>query len=151
MRFQHTNTLAAAFAGIATAFSHSALSDTRVEPMKIEIIVDGETLTATLNDSAAARDFAAQLPLEVQLKDYHGIEKVFDPPAKLSTAGAPSGYDPDVGDITFYAPWGNIAIFYKDFGYSSGLIPIGRIDGDMALLSRPGPLPARIELAGSPD
>lgn len=24
--------------------------------------------------------------------------------------------------ITYYAPWGNLAIFYRDFGYSAGLV-----------------------------
>ena len=59
--------------------------------------------------------------------------------------GAPSGIDPDVGDITYYAPWGNIAIFYKDFGYAGGLVKLGRIDSGLDVLSSPGRLEARIE------
>ena len=62
------------------------------------------------------------LPLTLTLKDYAGTEKISDLPRKLSTQGAPSGSDPSVGDITLYAPWGNLAIFYRDFGYASGLI-----------------------------
>ena len=34
------------------------------------------------------------------------------------------------GDITIYAPWGNVAIFCKNWSYSKDLIKIGRIDGD---------------------
>ena len=34
------------------------------------------------------------------------------------------------GDITIYAPWGNVAIFCKNWSYSNDLIKIGRIDGD---------------------
>ncbi len=44
------------------------------------------------------------------------------------TKDAPAGYKPSVGDITFYAPWGNLAIFYKGFSYSNGLIVMGKID-----------------------
>lgn len=33
-----------------------------------------------------------------------------------------------MGDIALYAPWGNLAIFYKDFGYARGLIVLARID-----------------------
>jgi hypothetical protein len=39
-------------------------------------------------------------------------------PRKLSTSGARPGSDPDVGDIAYYAPWGNLALFYRNFGYS---------------------------------
>jgi hypothetical protein len=46
----------------------------------------------------------------------------------LSSKGAPAGTDPSVGDIAYYAPWGNIAIFYQDFGFSEGLIKLGHID-----------------------
>jgi hypothetical protein len=40
-----------------------------------------------------------------------------------------------VGDIAYYAPWGNLAIFHKDFGYSDGLIILGKIDGDVDALN----------------
>jgi hypothetical protein len=50
------------------------------------------------------------------LKNYASTEKISYLARKLSTEGAPAGCDPDVGDITYYAPWGNLAIFYKDFG-----------------------------------
>jgi hypothetical protein len=65
---------------------------------------------------------------------------------KLSTKGAPAGVDPDVGEITYYAPWGNLAIFRKDFGYSEGLIRLGKFDGAIALLDTPEELDAAIEL-----
>lgn len=67
---------------------------------KLQIKVNKKTLTATLYDSAATRDFIAQLPLSLTLNDYHGIEKVANLPKKLSKAGSPSGYDPSTGDIT---------------------------------------------------
>ncbi len=35
---------------------------------------------------------------------------------------------PQVGDFAYYAPWGNLAIYYKAFSYSSGLILLGRIE-----------------------
>lgn len=79
-------------------------------------------------DNATSRDFISLLPLSLTLSDYAGTEKVSDLPRRLSTEGAPSGSDPSVGDIALYAPWGNLAIFYKDFGYARGLIVLGRID-----------------------
>ncbi|MBT2621235.1 cyclophilin-like fold protein [Chryseobacterium sp. ISL-6] len=69
------------------------------------------TLTATLDDNPTTRDFIALLPLMVKLDDYASSEKIFYPSKKLSTQNAPAGTDPNLGDITYYGPWGNIAIF----------------------------------------
>jgi len=104
--------------------------------MKIKITTDSTELTATMLDNATSRDFISLLPLTVTLKDYAGTEKVSDLPRKLSTQGAPSGSDASIGDITLYAPWGNLAIFYKDFGYASGLIILGRIVSGVDKLSQ---------------
>ena len=114
--------------------------------MKIRIIVNDRALSATLDDNATARDFAALLPLTLTLRDYAATEKVSDLPRRLSRQGAPAAFDPSVGDITYYAPWGNLAIFHRDFGNSPGLIRLGRLDEGAELLARPGPVTARIEL-----
>jgi hypothetical protein len=104
--------------------------------MKIRIDVDGTSVSATLDDSTASREFASLLPLTLTLEDYNRTEKISELPKKLSTKGAPAGVDPDVGDIAYYAPWGNLAIFYKDFGYSTGLVKLGRIDSRVELFER---------------
>lgn len=114
--------------------------------MKINIRIGDRTLTATLNDSKAAQDFASLLPLSLTLEDYNSTEKISPLPKRLSTSGAPSGFDPSVGDITYYAPWGNLAVFYKDFGYSTGLVSLGTIDAGADILARPGPMQVRVEL-----
>ena len=104
--------------------------------MKIRLTIDDAVLTATLIDGAAARDFASLLPLELTLRDYAGKEKVSDLPRRLTIEGEPAGMDPDVGDLTYYAPWGNLAIFYRDFGYADGLVKLGRIDSGVDALAR---------------
>jgi hypothetical protein len=121
-------------------------SPTKVKIMKIMITVDGKPIRATLADNATARDFADLLPLTVTLEDYSRTEKINYLPKKLSTEGAPSGIDPAIGDITYYAPWGNLAIFYKDFSYSAGLIKLGSIESGGELLNVSGSVKARIEL-----
>ena len=117
-------------------------------PMQIKIEIEGTTLTATLEDSETARDFAALLPLSLTLEDYASTEKVSDLPRRLSTQGAPAGITPKVGYLAYYAPWGNLAIYYKDFGYSSGLVKLGTLDVGIELLRRPGPLKATISISG---
>lgn len=112
----------------------------------ITITVEGQVLRATLNNSKAADDFAKLLPLTLTLEDYAGIEKVSDLPKRLSTEGAPSGSEASAGDITFYAPWGNLAIFYESFRYSKGLIILGKIEGNIEVLKTAGSIKAQIEL-----
>lgn len=123
----------------------SAMPHEEASTMKIRLMVDGKAMTATLADNATARDFVSLLPLTLTLEDYASTEKIAYLPKKLSTAGAPAGVDPDVGDITYYAPWGNLAIFHRDFGYSMGLIKLGRLDGDVGTLAGRGAVKVTIE------
>lgn len=125
----------------------SAAANPEVRSMKIHLIIDGARLSATLEDSAPTRAFIAQLPLTLQLEDYAATEKIATLPQPLPVAGAPAGITPAPGDITFYAPWGNLAIFHAPFRYSKGLLRLGRIDGGLQALRVPGPIEVRIELA----
>lgn len=113
--------------------------------MKIRLVVDGHSLSATLDQTPVARDFASLLPLELMLEDYASAEKIADLPRRLSVAGAPDGTDAAAGDICYYAPWGNLAIFYRGTRYAPGLVRLGRIDGDVATLRAPRRLAATIE------
>ncbi len=114
---------------------------------RIKFIVGTDELYATLDDTASGRDFARLLPLELTLSDYHGIEKVADLPRKLDITGAPSSAAASPGDITLYAPWGNLAIFYKSFPATSGLIRLGAFDGPIEKLLKDGKFRVRIEQA----
>lgn len=116
------------------------------ENMKIRLSINGKAISASLVDSPTTRDFIALLPLTLKLDDYASTEKIAYLPKKLTAQGAPAGVDPDVGDITYYAPWGNLAIFYRDFGYSTGLIKLGRIDAGVDVLATRGSLTATIEM-----
>ncbi|MCB9683420.1 MAG: hypothetical protein H6735_00100 [Alphaproteobacteria bacterium] len=113
--------------------------------MHIQLVIGDQKLPATLDNSAAARDFAAVLPLELTLTDYAHTEKVAQLPKKLDTTGAPSAYAAKVGDLTYYAPWGNLAIFYRDFRRADGLVRLGAIDGPVDALLTAGELRVRIE------
>lgn len=112
--------------------------------MKVEIVVNGEIATATLYDSPTGRDFASLLPLSLTLQDYADIERISDLPRRLSTAQAPEGMTPEAGDMAFYAPWGNLAIFVQGRPYARSLIPVGKIDSGLPALQRQGPLSVQI-------
>jgi hypothetical protein len=127
---------------LAPALTHAEKGGT----MRISMSVGGTALTATLDDNSTTRDFAALLPLTLTLTDYNATEKIGDLPKRLSTTGAPPGSDPSVGDISYYAPWGNLAVFYRDFGYSKGLIKLGTIESGTEVLQGDGPLQVDIRL-----
>ncbi|MEG4218817.1 cyclophilin-like fold protein [Microcoleus sp. Pol14C6] len=122
------------------------LSTEQPNRMKINIKVGNKVITATLIDSKTTQDFISLLPLTLTLEDYANTEKISDLPRRLSTEDAPSGSAPAVGDIAYYAPWGNLAMYYNDFGYSNGLIILGKIDGDIEALNVPGSVEVTIEL-----
>lgn len=105
--------------------------------MKIQINIKGQAtiLTASLESNSAGKAFYELLPLELELTDYNHTEKVTDLPESLPEEGATSGMAPRVGDIAYFAPWGNLAIFYKDFRHSRGLVKLGRINGDVNALT----------------
>ncbi|MCI3223495.1 hypothetical protein GXP76_15140 [Streptomyces sp. NP-1717] len=119
-----------------TSASASPSGADRSTPVDIRVTIDGQSVDATLNDSPAARDLASLLPLTLDLEDFHGTERIADPPRKLTTDDAPEPQAPKTGDLTYYSPWGNLAIFYKDGpSASQDLLVLGHIDADADLLS----------------
>jgi hypothetical protein len=110
--------------------------------MRISIKLGAKVITASLTHSATSRDFISLLPITIELEDYAATEKIGYLPRKLSTAGAPAGIEPATGDVTYY----DLALFHKDFRYSSGLIPLGKIESGLEAVREPGSATATIEL-----
>lgn len=102
----------------------------------IKITVSGTVITARLADNATARDLAAQLPLTLTFNDFNQVEKIAALPRPLSRDGVPAGADPDIGDIGYYAPSGDLVFYYGDVGYFTGIVRIGRFDTGMELIER---------------
>ena len=99
--------------------------------LTMKITVGNQTITATMEDNAAAKDLLSRLPLEITLEDFNNTtEKIFYPNPALNTTGVKGGCAPVPGDITIYAPWKNVAIFCKSWSHSNDLIKIGHIDGN---------------------
>ncbi|WP_309484308.1 cyclophilin-like fold protein [Streptomyces himalayensis] len=97
--------------------------------MAIRVTIDGRPVDGTLNDSPAARDFAELLPLTLDLEDFHQTERIADLPRRLTTSDAPDPAVPRVGDLAYYAPWGNMALYYRDGDSASAdLIVLGHVD-----------------------
>ena len=107
--------------------------------MHIRIAIGSTNMAATLEDNPTARDFVSLLPLTVTLRDFSSAEKVSGAlPKRLSEEGAPATDAGALGDIAYYAPWGNIA-FYRGRGPdASGVIKIAKITSGIEALNRPG-------------
>lgn len=118
------------------------------DAQKIELIVGEQCLTATMEDSAAARAFLKLLPVNTTLEDFNNTaEKIYYPEQRLTAEGCRPGCAPEPGDIAIYLPWGTVAIFCKPVSYSRDLLLIGRLDGDgIRALQVPGDLEARIRI-----
>lgn len=127
-----------AMLSILIMMTGAASAAARENPVKIEFVFKGVTVVGSLEESAAASAFAAQLPMTVKLEDYGSTEKIAWLPEKLRQADAGESMTPRRGDIAYYAPWGNLAIFREDFRHSPGLIKLGRVEEGLASLDQPG-------------
>jgi len=121
----------------------------RKETVKISIRVNGRTVSATVLDNLTARDFVSLLPLNLSLNDLFGREKYGSLPRELSEK-APTTRRYDVGDIGYWSPGHDVAIYYYKDGElipSPGIIPIAKIDSDAEVFNTPGSVNVAIEVA----
>jgi hypothetical protein len=97
--------------------------------------------TATLDDTAPARDFAAMLPVTISMHDLFGREKPGRLPRQLDIDPATREYRYEVGEIAYWSPGNDIAIFYADDGQAipqPGLVRLGTIDAGLDVIATAG-------------
>ena len=121
---------------------------------RIKLTTGTTELYATLKDNSVSRDLLSRLPLVLEFSDFNRTEKIARLPPdspEWDTGNAPDSCDPAPGDITMYAPWGNLAIFYRDYGFSRGLVPLGKLDsgGEEFFASQSGNFTVTITRADS--
>lgn len=103
--------------------------------MRITITVDGTAFTGTLDDNAATRSLLDLLPVALEMADHGGVEKTGRLPAPLALDGLPSGADPGVGDIGYYAPGQDLVLYHGDQASFDGIVVLGRLDGGVDTLT----------------
>lgn len=94
--------------------------------MKINLTINGNNFTATLEDNETTRELLNRLPLELNMSELNGNEKYYYFDDSLPT----NSYRPgsiNTGDIILY---GNdcLVIFYESFNTTYSYTRIGRID-----------------------
>ncbi len=93
--------------------------------MRISVSAGGNTVIFELNGSQAARELYAQLPLSVGVENFSTSEKIFYPPKELDTANAPRAAS-GAGTLAYYAPWGDVVMFYAAYNPAGGLYELGQ-------------------------
>jgi hypothetical protein len=138
-----------AIAGIAlSAASGMEGAASAAEGQRIRIRMGDQSVTATLNNSEAARDLLAMLPLSIQMRDHLRREKTGRIPKPLSerTQGSPTY---EKGDLGYWRPGGNFVIFYRHDGLtipSPGIVLLGKLDAGAEVFDLPGSVNVTVEL-----
>ena len=118
------------FGVISAAYADSIGTNKDIEnseqggAMYISVRAKGNITLFKLNNSHAAKALYEQLPLTIKAEPYSDNEMIFYPPEKLSTDHTPMA-NAKAGTLAYYAPWGDVVMFYKDFGSASGLYELG--------------------------
>ncbi len=89
-----------------------------------------------MNNTPSARNFALQMPMNLKFQKYGDNEQISYLETKLTTDNSSQGFTPRRGDLCYYAPWGNIALFTKDGNFSHGLIKIGEVQEGMQYMDK---------------
>jgi hypothetical protein len=108
--------------------------------MKIQLQLAGKTLTATLRDSKTTRDFASLLPLTLEMDDLFGREKYGRLPRAIAS-GEKLERHYEVGQVVYWSPGPDIAIYYKDDGETipePGIVVLGEVDAQIEEMNVPG-------------
>lgn len=106
------------------------------EIKKVRFVIGGDEIIVRLEDNPTADALYEMLPMDLEFADYNDTEKIAYPSETLPTEGSPDSCDPDVGDLCFYIPWGNLCFFYRDFHYSQSLVPLGTVESGVELLEQ---------------
>ncbi len=137
---------------LAVAAGGAYGADKEAHTSKIRLQIGDTTVTATLADSATSRDFVSLLPLRLTLDDLFGREKFGHLPRAISEGGT-RVRTYKVGQIVYWSPGPDVAVFYRHDGQripDPGIIVIGTIDSGIETLNVSGSLEVTFELAGEP-
>ena len=121
--------------GVAAQNNQTAESTQPAEGVQMRILVDGQELTATLEDNATARAITEQLPMTLPMMDLYGREMCyrFDEAFPANEARTTSF---EVGDIIYWPPRHSFVILYHQDGERFEMQKVGHINADAATVER---------------
>src|SRR6266705_6761950 len=127
---------------------HHASLDKAAKTVKLRLKVADRTITATLIDTEAARDFVSLLPLTLTMNDLFKREKFGHLPRAISKEGK-STHAYAIGQLAYWSPGPDVAVFYRHDGEripDPGIIVIGKLGAGVEALDVPGSVRVKFEL-----
>jgi hypothetical protein len=109
--------------------------------LRIELVVGDEIATATLHETTEAREFAAMLPVTVDMEDPFGQAKTGQLSGALDVADAVRSRRYAAGDLSYWSPSGKLAIVYDALNRSvppPGLVRLGAVDAGLGAIASSG-------------
>lgn len=131
-----------------TGITHTSANGSyeSVEGTQIKMITENTEVIITLNDSRAAADLVAMLPLELTLIERNSFAKGMTLPEQLSSVEATTR-EYEIGDFGYWNAGPDLAIFYDDIYEQTivEVIPLGHAEsGAETMASEAGTV--RLEL-----
>ena len=114
----------------------------RQEESRMWMTIGDRRFAITLTDNAAARAFAAQLPLALDMSELNGNEKHAELPKKLAANASRPGTIRN-GDLMLYGT-DTVVVFYSTFESSYSYTRLGRVDDPADLPVALGPRGVRV-------
>ena len=130
----------AASSGADQEASKKILNGLPLSTMQVKITSQGHTAVFQMYDTVAAKELYAQLPLELDLSNFRDAQWMFYPPQKLNVTTREAYHDGKKGELSYYAPWGDVFMLYKDFYAGDNMhrlgIGVSGIDGIASMSGR---------------
>ena len=126
--------------GVAAA--DTAPAPVKQKELRMWMTVGERRFAITLTDNEAARAFAAQLPLTLDMSELNGNEKHADLPKALPANASRPGTIRD-GDLMLYGT-DTLVVFYSTFKSSYSYTRLGRVDNPAGLAQALGPRGIRV-------
>ncbi|MBY0004171.1 hypothetical protein C1N83_04100 [Priestia aryabhattai] len=105
------------------------IEEDSISNTRIKLTFNNKEVFVRMYDNPASKGFLVQLPLTVTFEDYIGKEKVSILQKRLSIDDVQAEDLSKKGDFAYYAPWRNVAIFYKGLeDATNDLIILGQIE-----------------------
>jgi hypothetical protein len=144
---ENTATTPAPATTTTTATGSSSPVDVPADGTPVTITAGNVVMTATLNDSQVAEDFAATLPVTLPWFRNAGIEYITELSAPMTESG-PFYTDVQPGDIVYYNPLDSITIIYEETSSVPTLTKMGEITSDLSVFEN---LPDDVEMTIAVD
>jgi hypothetical protein len=129
----------------AVAVADRSPASVTQEESRMWMTVGERRFAITLTDNAAARAFAAQLPVTLDMSELNGNEKHADLPKPLPANASRPGTIRN-GDLMLYGA-DTLVVFYLTFQSSYSYTRLGRVDDPSDLPQALGPRGVRVRFS----